>query len=64
MEQTCGGLGRAKVEGCSPGPPSPKPEDGGLEAVRCAPSGCVASYVDELGVHAQLQNDCQQLKPS
>lgn len=41
-----------------------KPEDGGLQAVHSPAPGCVASNVDELGIHNQLQYDRQQLKPS
>ena len=46
-----------------PGPFGAKPEDGGLEAVCSSTSGCVAGYVDQLCVHDQNQNDCEQLKP-
>ena len=40
-----------------------KPKDGGLEAVHPAAPSSVAGNVDELGVHDQLQDHCQQLKP-
>ena len=40
-----------------------KPKNGGLETVHFAAPGRVAGNVDELGVHDQLQNHRQQLKP-
>lgn len=56
--------GRAKQGWAIPRALGAKPEDGGFEAVHGASPGSVAGNVNEAGVHDQLQNERQQLKPS